>query len=324
MRVLLVKMSSIGDILQCFGLPKLVKRLVPGAQVEWLVEKRFEGLVRAHPDVDGVVAVDRKRALSEVWRLSKLRYDVVIDLQGNVKSAVATGAVRSPVKVGFGKRSVAEWPNLLVTNHRVEVDQAAPMVEQYASLVKGYWGDETPYTSEEVVLGEYDGEVADGAIMVSVGSNWANKRLKSSHLIALLRSLEQKKARRYLFIYSGEEERQEAERLGALFEDSRVVGGLSLNEWQGLMRRSIGVICVDSAALHLAHLASVSTFAFFGPSSSWVYNPGGSVYQGECPYQEPFVKRCSKLRTCKTGECLNRLDIEKAHTLIERWAETLS
>src|SRR5580704_9822997 len=101
-RVLIVRLSAIGDVLH--GLPVLcaLREALPAAYLAWMVEGRGADLVEGHPALDELIAVRRRwlkspRAVLELWRRVRGRFDVTIDVQGLTKSAVAarlTGARR--------------------------------------------------------------------------------------------------------------------------------------------------------------------------------------------------------------------------------------
>ncbi|MDN3504524.1 MAG: glycosyltransferase family 9 protein [Rhabdochlamydiaceae bacterium] len=340
-KVLIVKMSSIGDILHCFPLVDLIKKLNPGVRVDWLVEKRFYSIVSAHPHIDNVMGVDTKglRAsplsdiLSQVKELRKLRYDTIFDLQGNVKSALMTLFIKAQDKVGFSFKCAPEWPNIISTTKRFKVDLSAPIWLQYASIIQQYYHDSSDFILPRIQLNlaqkdidwlkATNFEVQVNSLMICFGSNWENKQLKKGHLIALLKSLQKEFDPHFIFIFGSEKEQMQAKQLESIFpEQSQVLGNLSIPLWQCVMSKCRGVICMDSAALHLASLARVKTFAFFGPSRSEVYNPPGvehGVYNGPCPYGEVFTKRCKVLRTCPTGNCLHEMDVDKVYDQIKAW-----
>jgi heptosyltransferase I len=115
-RILLIKPSALGDVVHTIPvLPKLRVRF-PTAQIDWLITPDNAGLVRHHPDLSGVVLFDRQkfahlgrnwtatteplRLLRQLWQA---RYDLVIDLHGQMRSALITLATGAPVRVGFDR-----------------------------------------------------------------------------------------------------------------------------------------------------------------------------------------------------------------------------
>jgi heptosyltransferase I len=115
-RILLVKPSALGDVVHTIPLlPKLRVRF-PSAQIDWLITPENAELVRHHPALSGVVLFDRKKlahfgrswsATMEPVRLLREirrgRYELVIDLQGQIHSALVTLATGTPVRIGFDR-----------------------------------------------------------------------------------------------------------------------------------------------------------------------------------------------------------------------------
>lgn len=330
-------MSSLGDILQSLYSAAYLKRKFPECRVDWVVESRFASLVRSSPYVDGVFSIDIKGLKKTPWKLflqscsfiKKLRthrYDVLWDLQGNCKSALVTCVALALDKVGFGRRSVAEWPNLLVTNTSYEVDQLLPISMQYLSLFKSYYQDPQkedliPHRLKMLAASAPLNLSSKNKMMICPGSNWVNKQLSEETLLGFLQLLKKKYDPFFILIWGNEKEKALVNRLAsALSEETLVTGDLDLAVWQDLMAHMDCVISVDSCALHLAALTNVPTFSIFGPSSSKVYKPCGdkhNSYTGQCPYNQSFVKRCSQLRTCRTGACMKAITPE---TLLQKFS----
>lgn len=89
-----------------------------------------------------------------------------------------------------------------------------------------------------------------------------------------------------------------------------LVDRLSPEALQYLFRRMDAVVSMDSFPLHLAGTTETPVFSLFGPSHGFKYAPRGvnkTFIQGPCPYNEKFIKRCPKLRTCKTGDCIKKM-----------------
>ena len=345
MKVLIIKTSSLGDILQCLFIAGYLKKRF-NASIDWLVEERFQEVCKAAPDIENVICVDSKKILKAgiksiletVGRFKKLRYDCVIDLQGNIKSGLFMMPIRAKQKIGFTLSSAAEWPNIFFTNQRYYINPKGPIQLQYLSLVQQHFRDSASYyiPKIELALSSLDRErlnelsghfiVPYNTIMVCLGSNWENKRLQKSQITSILKWLEGKVHPHFLFIYSNEKEKKEALELQSQFVNSNSVGDLSIPLWQYIMLKCRGVLSMDSAALHLAALCKVKSFVFFGPSNSLVYNPKEEQHravQGSCPYHQTFDKRCKKLRTCATGACLKKLELDRVYESLRLWLSPL-
>ncbi len=103
-RVLVIKTSSLGDIMHGLQVAQTLKENDPGIEVTWIARSRFEPLVRASSAVDHVIAYHRLGGISALVRLcQRLRrkeFDVVLDFQGLARSGVMTFFSKAPRKVG--------------------------------------------------------------------------------------------------------------------------------------------------------------------------------------------------------------------------------
>ena len=133
--VLLVKTSSLGDVIH--AMPAITEAAAHGIQFTWVVEEAFADAARLHPHVDEVIEVAVRRwrrnigkARPEVAqfrrRLRQHRYDLVLDSQGLLKSALITGLARGPV-AGYSHTSAREpWAAFFYSRrHRVPHGQHA-------------------------------------------------------------------------------------------------------------------------------------------------------------------------------------------------------
>src|SRR5436190_10397727 len=112
--ILIIKPSAIGDVVHALPVLNLVRRRWPGARITWLVTPACAGLLEGHPQLDEVIRFERRRfgrgwrdpsALLGLWRFTRelraRRFDLVIDLQGLLRSGWLAWQTRAPVRVGF-------------------------------------------------------------------------------------------------------------------------------------------------------------------------------------------------------------------------------
>lgn len=336
-RFLIIKTSSLGDIIHAFPVLTYLKEKFPAAKIDWIVEKQFSELVKAHPLVDQILCVETKK-WRQGWlrkdtrqgirefrkRLREKKYDAVFDLQGNIKSGLITLAAKSDHKVGFGKKSVPEWPNCLFTNHRFNPPYSKNIREEYLSLVKNYFNDHEEWNWEgcaEVKMQPsiditfkiatiLKNPILQGRqkVMVCPGSAWRNKQMNNEALGDLLFRFETELNSSFLLIWGTEDEKKTAEELQSRFiEHALVIERLPLSGLQNLMTQVDLVIAMDSLPLHLAGTTKTPTYSIFGASLADKYRPMGSrhlAFQGSCPYGKVFKKRCPTLRSCPTGACI--------------------
>lgn len=341
MKILVVKTSALGDIVHCFPVLSYLKSRHPDCVIDWVVEAPFSTLVEAHPYVRKTYCIHSKR-----WRSSLLsrqtlmeiaafrrairneKYDLVFDFQGNIKSAIATAMARAKTKVGYGSKTVPEWPNILATNQRFDPPAGQNIRDDYLYLTKSHFCDCQPFTEKGVSLVisaeeriAIDQILADPRlagkrkIMVCPGSNWKNKQLSPQTLLDFLLMVQQDdQSSAFLLVWGNAQEKLWAEQLHQYFpKASVVVDRMKLPALQNLMAGVDLVIAMDSLPLHLAATTATPTYSVFGASSAAKYKPVGErhhAFQGACPYGNTFEKRCAKLRSCATGACIQGLSAQ--------------
>lgn len=311
MKVLIIKTSALGDIVQTFPAVQFIRKLYPDAVIDWVVEKRCADLVVPH--VNRAILIDTKnwswKGFKEsIRQLRQENYDLIVDFQGNIKSGLIMGLARGHKKVGFGRKSVSEWPNLLFSNHKINPKPGLNIREDYLSLVES-----SHESSPSSTIKPFEG----GNVLVCPGSNWENKRLSESTLLEFLKKIEQDKPCKFFITQSNEKEMAFAVYLKNNLTNAEVVPTLSLPALQNFMQTMDLVIAMDSLPLHLAAEANIPTFSVFGPSLAAKYKPIGPQHrsiQGACPYGQTFTKRCPLLRTCKTGACMKNITPEELFT----------
>lgn len=323
MNFLIIKTSSIGDIIHTFPVVAYLKTKFPGCTCDWIVEEEYAPLLTAYPHLDEVLTIAtrkwrrswfQKNSYTElrqaIRQLKNKSYDVVFDLQGNSKSAVLTYFAQGKQKVGFGWKSTPEWPHYLATDVKFNVDETLPIQRRYLSVVEQFFKETVPFEFGKGIELKLSSEEENqlhqlnaAKIMVACFSKWSNKCLNSDQWVELLKQYKSP----FYFVCGTEREKESAEELSAYFPGSVVLQNLSFPLWQRLMGKMDLVIAVDSAALALCGTTATSSHSFFGPTQASVYKPIGEHHthvQGVCPYGIKFTSRCPRLRTCKTGACL--------------------
>jgi len=118
MRIAIVKLSALGDIIHAMVALQFIKQNFPNSTVDWVVERGFKDILTNNPDINEIHTVNIKQAkqqksfkllFNEIKKLRKLpRYDIVIDTQGLIKSAIVSRAIPSEKTFGFDKDSLRE------------------------------------------------------------------------------------------------------------------------------------------------------------------------------------------------------------------------
>lgn len=162
MRVLVIKTSSLGDVIHALPALTDAARAIPGIRFDWIVEEGFAEIPTWHPAVDKVIPVAIRRWRKNIWqtlksgewrrfkqRVQSTKYDLVIDAQGLLKSAWLTRYVRAPV-AGFDKHSAREPIAARFYSRRLAVARGQHAVERLRQLFAVALGYDLPKA-----LGDY-------------------------------------------------------------------------------------------------------------------------------------------------------------------------
>jgi heptosyltransferase-1 len=323
--ILIVKTSSFGDIVQAFYVLSHLKRLVPNASIDWVVDPAFQKLVQTHPLIqEAIVCNLKKYPWQSLKNLSRKKYDLLFDLQGNCKSGIISFFAKAKVKVGYGFFSAREWPGALALDICFEISRKQNIRSFYLALIEKYFQKDSSTLSEGVQLAVSDEDrahlqkILSGSlgkkIMVCPGSNWENKRLDKNTWIAFLQKIEKREEVTFFLIWGNLREKEEIEIIAKQLKKAVPVDRLEIPVWQNLMGEMDLILAIDSGALHLAATTQTPSFSIFGPTCANIFKPMGPkhfVFQGSCPYQKTFDKQCPVLRTCTSGACMKNLTAEE-------------
>lgn len=271
MKVLLVKTSSLGDVVH--ALPAVTEALaaVDGLEIDWVVEEGFADIPRRHPGVRKVISVAIRRWRKDLFAgwaefrefrrsLQQEPYDLVLDSQGLLKSAVTSIFAHGP-RHGFdrhsARESAASW--FYQKTHAVAVDQHA--ITRQKRLFGSVFGYEP---GDAVDFGLRTSERIPNRLMFLHGTTWASKEWPESYWCDLASRASQENYE--LIVPAGDErERLRAESITA--SGGRVLFRPALSELMDILATCSGVVSVDTGLGHLAPALDVPVVGLFGATS---------------------------------------------------------
>lgn len=275
-RVLVVKTSSLGDVIHTLPALTDAAAVIPGIRFDWVVEESFSEVPGWHPAVDRVIAVAVRRWRKHPWqawrsgqwqdfkrRIGTHSYDAVIDAQGLLKSAWLTRYARGP-RYGLDKQSAREPLASRFYQYPIAVARGQHAVERTRQLFAAVLGYELGDGKGRYNL-SFDGRRQPVVVLLH-GTTWASKHWPEDCWQALARLLADAGFRPQL-PWGNDEERQRAERIAAA-SGAEVLSRLSLTELAKLLARAAGCVSVDTGLGHLAAAVSTPTVALFGPTNA--------------------------------------------------------
>jgi len=278
MRILIIRLSSIGDILLTTPVLSAWKEKYPESTMDVLVMKNFGEVLEGNPSIDNLLFFDKEKtkSLGELIRfagnLRKNGYDCVFDLHGKLRSRLIVKLLG--VKA-FTYRKRRFWKTVLVALRLSRYRPDDTIVRNYFGAFRDFG---LCYRGEQLRFYFSDQDLAGvapwaGHPAMSRGASKNTKKWPLDYFTELAQLLYERFGKEIL-ILGGREDAQEA----ALIEKKsggrciNLAGKLSLKESGALLSRSLFLVCNDSAPFHLARAAGIPTFVFFGPTSPRMFD----------------------------------------------------
>jgi heptosyltransferase-1 len=283
LRVLLIKTSSLGDVIHALPALTDAARAIPGIQFDWVVEEGFAEIPTWHPAVGKVIPVAIRRWRKNLWQtiksgefkrfkqnLQATKYDLVIDAQGLLKSALLTRYVRAPV-AGLDKHSAREPLAARFYSRRLAVARGQHAVERLRQLFAVALGYDLPKG-----LGDYGLNVErlvelprkNPYVLFLHGTTWDTKHWPEAYW----RELAERMGHLGMAVklpWGSPAEKARAERIAQGLRNAEVLPRLNLAGVAKVLAGAQACVAVDTGLGHLAAALDVPTVSLFGPT-----NPG--------------------------------------------------
>ncbi len=329
-RILLVKLSSFGDVIHALPTLEALRALYPQGHITWLVEDSFAPLLAGHPALDEVWPIPRlrfhRRALGReasaltaiVRRLRSQPLDLVIDLQGLLKSAIWVALAKSPRKIGYyGTR---EGSYLALTEKLPRYDPDRHAVLRYLNVAR-YLGapEAAPLFRLEHLLtgpGKLLGETMTRPYAVlHPGARWATKLWPAASWARLAEWLS--KQGLAVVLTGNLEDRPLATALLGECQAPiiNLAGCTTLRELAAMLGGAVFAVTADTGPMHLAAALGTRVAALFGPTAPWRTGPFGEGH--EVVRTGLDCSPCFR-RQCPDPKCLTELPVEMAMAACEK------
>ncbi len=339
MKILVIKLSSIGDIVHTLPVLAAIKRALPEASVSWAVEQSAAEILRGNPLIDKLIEIDTRalrggRMIEEILidagkligDLRQHEFDIAIDFQGLLKSALVAKFTRSAKRYGFAKSSLREPASRFLLTDTVETPPNIHVISKNLSLAGKALGIETgdgrpefPIFTEEIHRAEAEAvaELAGGdfAILNPAGG-WPTKLWDAAKFGELADRIFEEFGLASV-VTTAPNESELAQRAAAASRSGRLVTAEpTLKGFFELARRARVYIGGDTGPTHLAIAADCPVVGIFGPTEWW---RNGSVNSEDiCVERNDIDCRvdCHR-RACSNWICMD-IDVETVAAAVAR------
>lgn len=293
MRILIVKLGSIGDVIHTLPALALIRRALPQAEISWVVERRAAEILRDNPLLDRLIEVDTKalrRGLmsgetlraprQQLRRLRASAFDIALDFQGLLKSASIARLSGARRIFGFSREGLREPASRFFLSKTIFVPKQTHVVRKNLALVSGALNVPIPEKVSDLgfpisIASAHESEarlaingVGDYAIL-NPGGGWPTKLWSPARFGALADQIWSRYGLPSLICYGPGEEELAQEVVDSSHSGHTRKITLSLKGFYALAKRARIYVGGDTGPTHIAVAAGTPIVGLFGPTEWW-------------------------------------------------------
>lgn len=313
-KVLVIKPSSLGDVVHSLPFLFSLKKGFPEAEVHWVIADSFAPLLAGHPLIDKLWVIKKDgwnkpahfiRTVEELARLGRdLRqesYDAVFDLQGLLRSALIAKATGTAIRIGFeDAREGARFFYSHLVGGRRERDHA---VDRYLNMAR-FAGCQAEAEFPMPVSADFSPPFDQYAV-IAPGARWPSKRWPAKNFGEVAGALDMNSV-----VVGAASDRALADEVVARCGGKAVslAGKTDLRELVEVIRHARFVLTNDSGPMHIAAALGIPVIALFGPTDPAVIGPYDSGKAQNMVFKKRFLCSPCRKRNCRGMSCMNAME----------------
>ena len=327
-RILIVRLSAIGDCILSVPVLNSIRRNFPDARVGWVIEPASSQLIRGHSALDDLFTVSKRvfKSPQELWtlvaKLRKWKPDITIDLQGLTKSSLIAWLTGAKSRLGFHRDNFDGRELSCFLNNRLFAPESEHIVDRNLELLKllGVNDSKVSFDLPEQASDSIFAERTVASLqlqgrfaIINVGAGWVSKIWPSDRYASIAKHLGVHWGMPSLVVWSGEQEKIAAEQVVAgSNEHATLAPATTLSQLGSLIRRASLFVGSDTGPMHLSVAIGTPTIGLIGPMP----------IERVCPYGENNVgiqntgllpgsdrkTDCVPMRSISTEEVLQACD----------------
>jgi heptosyltransferase-1 len=336
-RLLIVRLGALGDVVHAIPVAAALRRAFPSARIDWLVSAKHREILDLVPVIDRRLVVnDRPSAgsgraddggtslLGAIAELRRSRYDVAIDLQGLIKSAVLARLSGAPRVLGFSSRYARERAARLFyteahdpgrgglydpreTRHVVDINLGLLGLLGITAPVREFPIEDVDSNVARVIRRQTGGRYA----LLNPGAAWPNKRWPPARLAAIAVELRARHGLMSVVLWGPGEEPLAAEVVAGADGAAVLSPRTTIADLVALARRAALMVSGDTGPTHIAAALGTPIVGIYGPTRPARNGPMSPL---DLTVSRDAVCQCHHLRSC-TRDRMCLLDIEVAEVL---------
>lgn len=275
MKIAIIKLSALGDIIHASIVLQFIKKHIPNALIDWICEERFSEILQNHEHINSVISINLKeKKIRKTYKIlkeaKKNGYDVAIDLQGLLKSAIVARLVCKNV-AGFDKNSIRERLATIFYTQKLSADYSRNIILRNLDLVSNTLG--FAFTCKEIdakkpcflrLKKEVCAKKEKKSILITIGSSWQSKMYPFDLHVQLVWLL---KEFAIFLVYGSLNEKKIAQAI-AQNSHATLLDKMTLGELFLKMNDFDLIIGPDSGITHMAWAQNLPSITIYGPTPS--------------------------------------------------------
>ena len=281
MRIAIVKLSAMGDIVHAMIVLQCIKKFDPRISIDWIVEESFKDLLKFNPDINKLhlvnlkVAKKNKSILALFKDLNKLRnndlYDLVIDMQGLIKSAIISKLLPSKQIIGFDKFSTREKLASNFYNKKLNCSYEKNVILRNIELVEFALGfsvekqqiyNKAPFICSNIKDFDFNNAKSKKNILIIPGASHECKRYPVENFVKLVHLIDAN----YYIIWGSDDEKLLAQEIKKGAPGINICPKLSIDKLAYLISKLDLVIGPDTGPTHIAWALNIPSITLYGPT----------------------------------------------------------
>jgi len=287
-RILLIKLTSLGDLIHALPALTDAMRAHPGLKFDWVIDENFAEVAKWHESVEGIYTTNhrlwRKGLLDAIGPISRLvqeirktRYDLIIDGQGNFKTALMSLFLKGPT-AGFDRHSVRETIASFAYQRKYPASKSAHAIDRLRQLFALSLDYPCPTTPPEFLINR-DRFVIPSLLLPEKyivfihNASWKTKLWPEEYGKRLMEMIAQR-GYTILLPWGNREEKERAERM-ACNNQVQVLPKLSLSEIGFVLSKALACVCMDTGLSHLVAALNIPSVTLYGSTDSGLIGASG-------------------------------------------------
>ncbi|MGK0501170.1 MAG: heptosyltransferase-1 [Oceanicoccus sp.] len=313
-RVLLIKLTSMGDLMHALPALTDASRAIPGIKFDWVVDEAFADVASWHPAVNRIIPSAHRRWKKELGQslfggqlkkfykqLNRDDYDVILDAQNNLKSAAIT-FLRNGKAHGLDAESIREKPAHWAYSYQHKTNKSLHAIERQRQLFSQAIGYPLPESPPDYGIDRQQFAVTDITLPAKFlffvhNASWTTKLWPEGHWHQLIMLAEQA-GYSVVLPCGNDEELARAKRLAAAHEKTIALPKLPLSQIATIMDKAAGAVSCDTGLCHLAGLLDLPSVSFYGATSEKLIGATGRNQQHIIASRQSFTCAPCYRRRC--------------------------